>query len=234
MSNLTHDILEKLTAKQVLVIYSSSNNHYIESHTITDKGMGAGVALSEDTLADLVSFFVDKQKDSYLKGVVPGNVLYSDWSAKRKVLIWFEKPQKRMMYFTKDLKIKSGEAMQPGLIFELNNGSLNVYAVASDSIKGDEQLFQAPYHNVNNHGDVCLGTAKMKRKVNEIYVDVINHYSGLFWNSEFSHAAGSVAPMNGNINTFWRNQIKTGLPFDYAVLKPIKKTIKSLLNAQNR
>lgn len=236
MSNLTHDILEKLTPKQALVVYSSSaGNYYIESHPITDKGMGAGVALSEDTLSDLVSFFVDKQKDTYLKGVIPANVLYADWSAKRKVLIWFEPPQKRMMYFTKALKIKSGEAYQPGLIFVLNDGRLDLYAVAANSITGDEELCQAPYHNVNDSGDVCLGSANIKKQLKETFTDVMNHYSGLFWNSEFSHAAGRVAPIHGNINSFWRDQIKSKAAFNNSVLKVIpNRTVKSLLNAQNR
>jgi len=233
MSELTEQLMERLEPVQALVIYKSPKNYYIESHAITKDGMGPGVALSEDTLSDVVTFFHEKQKSIYLKGAIPSEVIYADWSAEKKVLIWFEAPQKRKMYFTKELKIKNGEAFQPGLIFLLKNESLYVYAVAGKSISENEQLYQAPYHNVDNNGSVCLGSANVN-SIKQTYEGVMSAYSTLFWNSEFSHAAGAVAPINGNINTFWREQIKSKSPFDYAVLKPIKKTIKNLLNAQNR
>ncbi len=236
---ITADITEKLAPKMCLFIYKSNKDkYYIECHNVADGKLEAGYPLREDTLSDMVEYFSDKKKETYLKGSIPKNLLFADWSAKSRILVWYQEPEERMMYFSKDLNIKNGRAWQPRLIFVLDNSKLSVHACMSfdyltweDPLSYDEPLCRAPYHNVDSYGNVCLGSAKIKKPIKQTYAGVIEHYSNLFWNSEFSHITGNESPINGNLNTYWKEAIKDKRIFDYSVLIPSKKlTLKKLIN----
>jgi PRTRC genetic system protein B len=215
-----------------IIVYEFDSEYYIESHQIENGKMKSGVPLREATLADLVSYFHNKQRDtSTLKGIVPESVIYADWSDTKKFLVWYNKPQQRLMSFTKELHIANGLAYQPGLIYALNKSGLHIFAT---NVKGrpnlETKLFQAPYHNVSNNGSVCLGSAKSNKKKSNTYESVIDRQEHLFWASEFSHLAGNDSRISGNLNSYWKSAIKSKVAFDTKKLKDSGLTLKSLLN----
>lgn len=226
MNNLTEQIKSKYTPRLSVVVYELDRRYYLELHEIVNGKLGPGKPLEQEQIQDIVEYFdTDQRTDSNILGIIPPGVLYSDWSMKNKVLVWRNEPQSRMMYFTKDLHIKNGVANQPALVYHLDNGSLNIYAV-DDAGK----LYDAPYHNVSG-ADVCLGSAKLPRPKTATYESIIQHYEQLFWKSEFSHLAGNESPVNGNLNSYWKSNIGKKTKFDYSILKESTeyKTVNDLL-----
>lgn len=222
--NLTEKINAVFKPKVALVVYENKGDYYIESHPMQLQHgrhvLGAGVPMTEEHIQDMVEFFKGKEgRESMIKGEVPDSVLYSDWGVERKTLVWYNPPVKRKMMFTKELAIPNGYAWQPGLVFAVDNNGLSVFAVKCNGRPASETvLFRAPYHNVSDDGAVCLGSARITKPRVMNYTNILMHYSLLFWASEFSHLAGNDTPIKGNLNTYWKQAIKSGKPFDNSVL----------------
>lgn len=237
MNEITTMLNGEYEPVQALMIYKwpQKSKYYIESHPIQDGTIGAGKPLQADTIADLVQYFQDRQlRDVRLSGVVPAELLYANWNTNTKALIWYNEPKIRPMFFTKDLGIPSGSAMQPGLVYVLEEKQLSVFAYCGYGRPAlDQQLFRAPYHNVNDRGGVCLGNAKVKRPENT-YEAIIAHYEQLFWGSEFSHLQGDESPASANINTYWKQAVAhPRRAFNESILKPSEynKTIKEIIKS---
>lgn len=242
MENLTEKINATFKPVQSLIIYQYKSDYYIESHpleTVNGRNiLGAGVPLTEEGIQDIVEYFKGKEgRESMIKGIVPDTLLYSDWGIERKILVWYNPPAKRKMQFTKELAIPNGNAWQPGLIYVLEDGDLDVFAVnCAGRPSADAELLRAPYHNVSASGSVCLGSARISNPRTITYTNIIQHYELLFWASEFSHLAGNDTPVKGNLNTYWKQAIKSGKPFDHSILIPgdKKKLFKDLLNGLSK
>lgn len=225
MTGITEEITEKLQPKMCLIIYKSNrDNYYIEAHNIDEKGMGAAYPLTEDTLSDVVNYFHNHKKETYLKGAIPENMLYCNWGESNRIMVWKEPAQERMMYFSNDLGIPNGKAHQPQLIFKIQDYSLYVY------VEDCGLFFRAPYHNVDAEGYVCLGSAKSKKSLPKTYQGVIDYYSNLFWNSEFSHISGNDSPIGGNLNSYWKDAIKSKKPFNATLIGYTKLNLKKLID----
>ena len=222
--NLTEKINAVFKPELALVVYKNHSDYYIESHPMTLSNgrniLGAGIPMTEETIQDMVEFFKGKEgRESMIKGEVPESVLYCDWGIESKILVWYNPPVKRKMLFTKELAIPNGYAWQPGLVFMIRDNELSVFAtICTGRPKPQTVLFRAPYHNVSDDGSVCLGSARVAKPRSMTYNNILLHYSQLFWASEFSHLAGNDTPINGNLNTYWKQAIKSGKPFDNSVL----------------
>ena len=129
------------------------------------------------------------------------------------------------MYFVGSLGIPEGEIVMPGVLYEANDNTLKVYCFKGKVPK--DTLWQAPFFNVNNHA-VCLGTAKAKRPKSLTYIEAMEYWETMFWNSEFSHLYGGN-PINGNLALITKSCIQNGDPFPTSVLIKSKTKLKDLL-----
>lgn len=232
-NELTDTIMNDFEPKMALVIYSYRHDYYVESHPISGGKIMEGRPLEEEQLKDIADYFNEKiKRENAIYGLIPSNLIYSEWSEKRKMLIWFNPPQKRKMFFSKNLEIPNGEAWQCGLIYVLKGSSLYIYATSAIDMPVDrDNIYLAPFHNVSQGGSVCLGSANAKKPKENTYEAIIHYYESLFWNSEFSHLTGEESPVVGNLNTFWKNSIKYGTECDISKLHLNGQNFKTLLNA---
>ena len=236
---MTRMLKGRYEAKLALVVYEwkDEREYYLEAHEIKDGVMGAGMPLREETLEDLSKFLDKKVRDGAgIGGVVPAELLYCSWNEKQRVLVWYNAPRKRQMYFTKDLCIPDGEAWQPGLVYMYSNGQLCIYAtVCNGRPDAETVLYRAPYHNCSGEGLVCLGSARVvKDKKLATFEEWMEYCETLFWNSEFSHLAGVDSPIEGNLNSYWVEAIKICdllvIPgFSIGILKENGKTFGDLI-----
>jgi len=203
-----------------LDIYQSDENYYCEISDIKKGERCNTRALTEEDFNELIDIEHTMKSNPLLKGRIDDRILYYDFSKLNLVIIWYNKSMYRDMVFSKSSKMKSGKCIQPGFIYRTNGESLQVYAYRGSKPTDNSKMYQAPYFNVSNNGNVCLGSISHIKNYNNV-TEYLNMWEHAFWNSEFTHSSTSKLKKE-NIGVFWNNLIKENpSKFPYKELKPI-------------
>jgi PRTRC genetic system protein B len=223
---LKNAVEQQLSPEMALIVYKNEkgNEIYLESHPINAHGkMLAGKPLTLKCITELVESFSIEQSN-VPHGKVPVNMLYSDTRKGHERFVWYNPPQKRMMFFKADLNIKDREYYLPGFIYDTNGEYLDMYAFKDNKLEGKSKLYKVPLFNVTNQ-KVCLGSAKLNFPENPTFSDLITYWEKKFWLTEFSHLGGSVNPTKTNLVTVTKNSTES---FDLNELVPFKNKNKTL------
>ncbi|TDD98483.1 PRTRC system protein B [Flavobacterium cellulosilyticum] len=162
------------------------------------------------------------------KGILPTNILHINPSEKGTVL-WYTKAQQRKLYFVNGLGIPNGKAQVPPMLWFANKNSLSVFALANDRRPTEKTLLHyAPFFNIYEKGNVCMGTVSIDIKNSASVEEFIQAWKHYFFNSYFSHSLCENVTRK-NIVTLWKDLINTDKPFPKEVLKKNNKTLKNLL-----
>jgi PRTRC genetic system protein B len=115
---------------------------------------------------------------------LPENVLI--WS--QRLAAWWEPARIRAMFFSpeSDGKTLDGKLYpHPALLFAVREGHLSVWALAGKTRPTpNTQLFQAPYWNTYENGEICHGSMQTPRLVD---LDNLRQWSDGYFNSRFTH-----------------------------------------------
>jgi PRTRC genetic system protein B len=171
-----------------------------------------------------------EQKEPCLKsvGIMSNSILHID-SSNNKV-IWFTKAMQRELYFTENLGIAKGIANVPPMLWIANKNSLSVFALGSNRRpKENTKLYNAPFFNVYENGNVCMGTVDIQIKKIALLEEFTIAWENYFFNSYFSHLMPDYNPIKENCVTLWESLINTDKVFPKEVLKKSTKTLKHLL-----
>ena len=77
-------------------------------------------------------------------------------------MIWYTKAGKRQLYFSENLEIQSGTAEVPAMLWLATQRSLKIFALSSNRRPTEKtSLFYAPFFNVYENGNVCMGTVNI-------------------------------------------------------------------------
>ena len=174
----------------------------------------------------------DKEKDKAFlkpKGILPTNILHINPSENGSVL-WFTKSMKRQLYFTENLEIPNGMAEVPAMLWFANKRSLKIFALANSRRPTEKtELFYAPFFNVYENGNVCMGTVDVNIQNSTSLEEFTKKWENYFFNSYFSHLMNEHNPINGNCVNLWKSLINTEKPFPKEALKKANRTLKNLL-----
>lgn len=163
------------------------------------------------------------------KGISPTTVLNVN-SNENGYAIWTCKPQKRTLFFTEKLEIPNGVTPLPSLIFKATKNQLSVYAhKGTRRPTAKTKLYYAPFFNVYENGNICMGTVGIKVAKATSLEEFIHLWEELFFNSYFSHLLDDYNPIEENIVSLWKNLIDTDKPFPNEQLKKNGKTLKNIL-----
>lgn len=170
-----------------LLLYAGNGASFATVHDVAvDKHGGAmmlpGIPATQESLSNL---------GKYLHGIgdegfIPENVLVRDVGT----LVWWCKPQSRQVWFKtqgKDDAIGActAKAMHPGLVFAVRHGKWYVFAVKGEARPTPEiELFQAPYFNVWESGQICVGNVAAPTGTT---VQMIEQWENAFFRSYFTH-----------------------------------------------
>jgi PRTRC genetic system protein B len=210
--------------REVLCIYKGGHSGAFVTHHDVLPGeppvLGVGTSLTVDTLQALVR---DLGGNTAAE-VLPENVI----ARTDRMISWWMPSQRHQMFFGKDLgdlsKISGRTFPHPPLLFNVSDQTLTVRALpCNERPTAKTNLMVAPYWNMDSHGVVCMGTARVPR---ECSVASIPGWSKAFWMSEFTHAGVGVRITShpGGFAGLWQqiaNQ-KGGFP------------MKSLVNANQK
>ncbi len=150
---------------------------------------------------------------------LPANVLVRA----QESIVWWTPPAIRPMFYAKEkgneVAFLSGRRFpQPSLVFRAQTGSLDIRALLSNERPGPKTpLYRAPYWNVNDSGEVCLGTTQVP---NEVTIDSLARWENAFFESEFTHpnATRKLTEHPGGFVALWKSLIgKRHFPANYLI-----------------
>lgn len=240
MNQITENLLKTFKPRLAIIVYTPEadtwRETYLESHEIDAAGqLLEGKPLKQETMDGIVDVFFDERKQRVqFGGLIPENMLRFELMPGGKYnMIWYRPAEKRQIYFSEALHIPSGKAWVPSLIYKVDAGDLYVYALTRETGRPTqkEKLYQSPFHNVSDNGSVCLGSARIKKPVENTYTSIIKYWEDLFWLSEFTHLAGQKNPTKTNLNNIWKKLVGKNTKWKALnELQPIKnKTLKNIL-----
>ena len=230
MNKLTKEITRTMKPSAALIAYTcedlyGQNKYFLELRHIDNDGlMGAGKPVSKNFVKSLVDNFSD-HASTVPHGEIPERLLYAD--SRKQKYVWHTPPCSKYMYFKSILKIPNGEYCIPGLVWNVNDNSLSMYAYGAKRLTPNTRLFSAPFFNVNpNDGSVCLGNASLKMPETLTFHNFLKFWEDKFFLSEFSHVT-SRNPVKNNLVLVVKKSVHS---FDNTELLPVKKLkLKELL-----
>lgn len=200
--------------------YEADRNQqvYVESYDIGKHSKPVNAhPLSLAEMVSLSKLFqsTEEIKTNYLKpkGLLPTNVLYLDAQTEGYAL-WYTPAMEAELAFVADLQIPAGKAHIPAMVWKAGKSSLNVYALkGKNKPTANTAMYHAPFFNIYENGNVCMGTVKIEIDRYTRLEDFITKWQVYFFNSYFSHTIGNHQSAKKDLVTLWREQVATGKPF---------------------
>ena len=186
-----------------------------------------------ETLAKALIVKTQKEKNQDFlkpKGILPTNILQINPNIENGSVIWYTKSMIRKFYFTENLEIPNGMAEVPAMLWFANKRSLKIFALSSNRRPTEKtELFYAPFFNVYEDGNVCMGTVDVNIQNSNSLEEFITKWEDYFFNSYFSHLMNEHNPINGNCVNLWKSLINNEKQFPKEALKNANRTLKNLL-----
>lgn len=228
MNKITTRITAMMQPKAALIAYENSEekSYFLELRTIGNDGkMSEGMPVTYDFMNTIAENFSEIHSGTPY-GTVPANLLYADSRKGHEKYIWYNPPQRRMMYFKQSLNVEIAEYNLPGVVYVVTDERMEIYAYKSDKPEERTELFTAPFFNVSG-ASVCLGSAKLDKPTNPTYTDLLEYWEKRFWLTEFSHLGSGGNPTKSNLVLV--TKAAQDAPFNLDELKPLNKTLKTIL-----
>ena len=221
---------------EVINSYKSEKNTeiYVESYDIGKQGQPINAhPLTVKEMCALNELLQTTQeiKNGYLKsrGILPSKVLYVN-SGANGCAIWYTPPQETNLFFVESLNITSGKAKVPAMVWKASADNLMVYAVKGKAKPHAQTiLHHAPYLNIYNNGNVCMGTVKINIGQNSCLEDFMSQWEMYFFNSYFSHSINGGSSTKTDTKELWRTLMETGKDFPPDELRKNGLTLKQLI-----
>lgn len=212
---------------KAIVLYKTRNNeHYAEVHHIENGDFKEGRPLTIEELSGIKEMATKKNAEIKNDCFAYRNILGFELNGARNRIVWIYPAGERKLYYREGMDgFVTGKYFLPNLIFDYNSGSLSVYAIKASDIpkmNPETQLYTAPFFNTNSIGNVCMGSAKVKKSKN--FTEMVRNVEAAFFNSEFTHTSTNKI-VKGNLLDAYTDQKKK---FDEKLLLPSVK-LKKLL-----
>lgn len=184
----------------ILLYATGEHVVYATRHSVQQNKNGGpvilpGVPVSHEYLTDAYNDLIGK---TALK-MLPKNALAFNVNT----LVFWTPPKVRHLRFScpEPMGERSGLAPNPGLIFILKKHHLSVFAFKGNKKPSlNTELFNAPYMNIYDAGDMCLGNVNLPDPES---CDVAS-CEAAFFNSYFTHANhGKQVEYTGGIYSLW-------------------------------
>ena len=239
MKNITQDFGTLYHPTTALVFYQNDERNkdtYVEYFDMDKNGnpINAHPLTEREAKELLKALTINTQKEKnqdFLKpkGILPTHILHINPSENGSVL-WFTKSMKRQLFFTENLGISNGTAEIPAMLWLANKRSLKIFALSSNRRPTEKtHLFYAPFFNVYEDGNVCMGTVDVHIQNSTSLEEFTKKWENYFFNSYFSHLMNEHNPINGNCVSIWKSLINTQKQFPKEALKQANRTLKNLL-----
>lgn len=203
-------------------------HHPVIAKKDTRPELGPGKLLTAEFVQSLLKSLGSKLPVEYL----PDHIL----ARTDRVLAWWTPAQQRPMFFGDtqgDLQGLNGRIFpQPALLWLTMDGSLHVRALEESRRPApDTKIAVAPYWNVYESGEVCLGSMRAP-KVST--VESIAQWESSFYESEFTHGnVGRLTRHPGGFEGLW-GELEGMKMFPVDSLIQLPETVEAFLTGKRR
>ena len=221
----------KLTPKAALIFYKTPcigrDEAYVEIREIDSQTgrMKSGKPLSKKGLEELTRVY-DNTPESLLSGTIPSRLLWCD--PRNEIFIWYNKPGKHRMEFSKNVKLDTGEYYMPGVVFMSRKDTLYAYAFKGKKPSPATRLLHGPFFNTYAACHICTGTARHQIEGPPSFEKTLEHFETIFWNSENSHPIFWHTDKDQPLELDKAVAKYKDIPFDTSILKPTKLKLRNL------
>ena len=208
-----------------LLLYSARDGScYATVHSVAAERqsgrpvIGAGRPLSRRALIDAL---VQLDRNAAPRAeFLPGNVLGVTSAA----VTWWTPPARRRVFFQcRTVGERSAVVPHPGLVFQAGAGGFRVFAVKGNARpEAGTALFEPPYFNTWDHGQICIGSARVPRRIE---VSAIAGWEEGFFTSAFTHPnhGAKRVEYDDGFHAFWTDMLDGKFEaFPLEVLVPMK------------
>lgn len=236
MNDITENFGTLYHPQSALVFYQTKGKNtdtYVEYFDMDKDGNPINahpLTVNEANLLAKALKTAKEEKEPCLKpeGIIGNHILHFD--PQKGKAIWFTQAKQRELHFTESLGIPKGKASIPPMLWIAYRNSLFVFALGSNRKPTERtKLYNAPFFNVYENGNVCMGTVDVRIKKTASLEEFTTAWESYFFNSYFSHLMQDYNPINGNCVSLWEQLIATGEAFPKVVLKKSKITLKDFL-----
>lgn len=163
--------------------------------------------------------------------IVSTNVLHIDPSESGSV-VWYTKAQRVKLYFAESLNLDCGTISLPALVWKADKKHLSVFALkcsSSSRPKEETPLYHAPFFNLYQNGNVCMGNVDVRIKQAAALEEFTAAWQGYFFGSYFSHHIDGHHPLKENLISLYKELMESGGKFPADRLISNRLTLKNLL-----
>lgn len=240
MENYIRQLGRLYVPEHALLIYKSDDGShsgsdvYVEAYDFNKKGQPVNahpLSLKESRALATALDTSEELSRSYLKAkaLLPKEVLYIN-PEKEGYVIWHTPSRKISILFADCLEIPNGQAYVPALLWKASKERLHIYALkAVNDLTEEAPLFHAPFFNIYENGNVCMGTVDINISNESFLEDFIGQWQEYFFNSYFSHLIQDFNPLTCGITELWRSLVNTNKKFPVSKMKRSDLTIKDLI-----
>lgn len=225
-----------MSLAQALLIYRhgrDNENCFVTINDIKQGKIQIGKPIDKDLLGKLIQALQVKENPALSTEFIPATLI----AQSPLVMIWHRPEHRGKIWFkTTDKKIMalSGkDTMWPHLLFVAKGKELSVFALTGrNRPEPQTRLYRAPFWNVWDSGRICLPAGDKPG----MDVDDIPKWEALFFESNFSHAAGNSGKITKHPqghDGLWKDNIKQGWKhFPASVLVPLNTTLGDLITGK--
>lgn len=220
-----------------LVVYRSveeAPDYYVEAYDFNDAGKMVNphpLSLQESRQLAATLQTSSELSDSYLqcRELMPAKLLYTRQGT-NGFAIWYTPAITHFLAFTPDLKIPDGEYPVPPMLWKASRTGVTVFALTKNETPTlKTTLFKAPFFNVHDDGNVCMGTVDIDIDPHTHLEAFMSKWEEYFFNSRFSHVLGGKSPVKGNIIQLWQSLKDSRRKFPVSCLLKHSITLKKLI-----
>ncbi|AIL46977.1 PRTRC system protein B [Elizabethkingia anophelis] len=234
IKEITPSFTKVFYPQSALIVYQAKEGEtYVEHFDMDRNGIPVNahpLTVREASRLAKVLTTSTKEKEPVLRpdGIVSEQILYFDTSMNK--VIWYTKGMGRQMLFTEDLGIPNGTANVPPMLWVADRNNLAVFALASNRRPTEKtKLFNAPFFNVYDDGNVCMGSVDTEIKKTASLEEFTQQWEFFFFNSYFSHLMSDYNPIKGNCVSLWESLVTGSKTFPMKVLIDSGLTLEKLL-----
>ncbi|WP_330441463.1 PRTRC system protein B [Flavobacterium sp. C4GT6] len=223
--------------KAALVVFAASGfaTPYIEYYDMDESGSPVNPHPLTVREAQNLAKALDTREQAgkaflHPEGILPENVLHLDPSDNGSV-VWYTKPQRQKLYFAESLSLANGTIALPALLWKATKKELQLFALKSKTKpKVETPLYHAPFFNLYQKGNVCMGNVNVAIKSAATLEEFITAWQGYFFESYFSHHINEHNPVGVNLfNLYKELMADPEKPFPTDTLRPTPLTLRNLL-----